>query len=186
MTNGTNNSDDEQNLIKQVFKGLMHEEKHDKFKYEHNISRYLHDFLIIAILTLVVIFIARHYDLMEMITEFTHHHEDWELDEFLAVMLFWALSFAVFSYRRAKELRKSQKVLIDANIDLIDAMAEIKKLKGIIPICASCKKVRDDGGYWQQVEMYIKDHSDAEFSHGICPDCARELYPDIKLDESAT
>ncbi len=45
------------------------------------------------------------------------------------------------------------------------------------PICASCKKIRDDQGYWQQVEVYIRDHSDAEFSHGICPDCMAELYP---------
>jgi PAS domain S-box-containing protein len=58
------------------------------------------------------------------------------------------------------------------------AMAEIRQLSGLIPICASCKKIRDDDGFWHQVEEYISRHSLAEFSHGICPECVRTLYPD--------
>jgi Response regulator containing CheY-like receiver, AAA-type ATPase, and DNA-binding domains len=54
---------------------------------------------------------------------------------------------------------------------------EIKKLRGILPICASCKKIRDDKGYWTKVEVYISDHSGTEFSHGLCPECAEKLYP---------
>ncbi|MCK5228541.1 MAG: PAS domain S-box protein [Desulfobulbaceae bacterium] len=54
---------------------------------------------------------------------------------------------------------------------------EIKVLKGFLPICASCKKIRDDKGYWTQIESYIREHSEAEFSHGICPECAQKLYP---------
>ncbi|NTV42810.1 MAG: sensor with HAMP domain protein, partial [Syntrophobacteraceae bacterium] len=49
---------------------------------------------------------------------------------------------------------------------------------GLLPICAACKRIRDDNGYWQQIEAYIRDHSQAEFSHAICPECARRLYPD--------
>lgn len=60
------------------------------------------------------------------------------------------------------------------------AMKRVKTLSGLLPICASCKKVRDDRGYWKQIESYIRDHSDATFSHGICPECARKLYPDLK------
>ncbi|RMG74162.1 MAG: response regulator [Nitrospirae bacterium] len=60
---------------------------------------------------------------------------------------------------------------------LQEAMKEIKTLSGLIPICASCKKIRDDSGYWKQVEQYIEEHSQAEFSHGLCPDCAKKLYP---------
>jgi len=59
------------------------------------------------------------------------------------------------------------------------ALAEIKELKGLLPICSSCKKIRDDSGYWTQIESYISAHSNAEFTHGICPDCARKLYPEI-------
>ena len=68
---------------------------------------------------------------------------------------------------------------------LKESLDEIKRLRGIIPICSSCKKVRNDSGYWQQVEEYIRDHSEANFSHGICPDCARELYPDMFKENEA-
>ena len=62
-------------------------------------------------------------------------------------------------------------------VNLKSALAEVKQLKGIIPICAHCKKVKDDDGYWEQVEAYIRDHSEASFSHGLCPECMVELYP---------
>ena len=55
---------------------------------------------------------------------------------------------------------------------------EINTLRGILPICSSCKKIRNDEGYWQQIESYIHEHSDTQFTHGICPDCAKKLYPD--------
>jgi hypothetical protein len=63
--------------------------------------------------------------------------------------------------------------------ELREAMSEVKILSGFLPICASCKKIRDDKGYWNQIESYIRDHSEAEFSHGICPDCAEKLYPEL-------
>jgi PleD family two-component response regulator len=69
--------------------------------------------------------------------------------------------------------------LLARAIELEDAMAKIKILSGIIPICSSCKKIRDDAGYWQQVEEYISKNSEAVFSHGICNDCVRKLYPDF-------
>jgi hypothetical protein len=62
--------------------------------------------------------------------------------------------------------------------ELTEALGNIKTLKGLLPICASCKKIRDDHGYWQKVESYISDHTQAEFTHGICPDCLRRLYPE--------
>lgn len=64
-------------------------------------------------------------------------------------------------------------------LELQDALSKVKTLKGLLPICASCKKIRNDQGYWTSVEAYILQHSDAEFTHGICPDCARTLYPDF-------
>jgi CheY-like chemotaxis protein len=65
--------------------------------------------------------------------------------------------------------------------ELGQALEQIKILSGIIPICAGCKKIRDDAGYWQQVEMYISKHSEAKFTHGICPECEKRLY--AELDE---
>ncbi len=67
--------------------------------------------------------------------------------------------------------------------ELQETLAEVKTLKGFIPICASCRKIRDDAGYWDQIESYVTRHSGAQFSHGICPDCAKRLYPGL-LDES--
>ncbi|MCG2750341.1 MAG: FIST C-terminal domain-containing protein [Desulfobacteraceae bacterium] len=69
--------------------------------------------------------------------------------------------------------------LAQANTALKKQIEEIKMLRGILPICSSCKKIRDDKGYWNQLEKYIHDHSDATFTHGICPDCARRLYPEF-------
>jgi two-component system, OmpR family, response regulator VanR len=73
--------------------------------------------------------------------------------------------------QKARELEKTVK-------DLKSANETIKTLKGFIPICAMCKKVRDDQGYWQQIELYIRDHSEADFSHGYCPECMEKLYPE--------
>jgi len=63
--------------------------------------------------------------------------------------------------------------------ELRDALSRVKLLSGLLPICASCKKIRDDKGYWNQIESYIRDHSEAHFSHGICPECARKEYPEL-------
>lgn len=64
---------------------------------------------------------------------------------------------------------------------LINAMEEIKILSGLLPICSSCKKIRDDKGYWNQIEDFIQKHSEAKFSHGICKECVKELYPDLDV-----
>jgi PAS domain S-box-containing protein len=61
------------------------------------------------------------------------------------------------------------------------AEAELKKLRGLLPICSSCKKIRDDAGYWQVVEVYVRDHLDIDFSHGLCPDCLPRYFPDRAL-----
>lgn len=60
--------------------------------------------------------------------------------------------------------------------ELKDALAQVKKLSGLVPICSKCKKIRDDKGYWDFLESYIEKHSEASFSHGICPDCSDEIY----------
>ena len=76
--------------------------------------------------------------------------------------------------------RKTAEVALEEKHDrLLKAMKDIKTLSGLIPICASCKKIRDDNGYWNQLERYIQQHSDAQFSHGICPDCEKKLYPSL-------
>lgn len=79
-----------------------------------------------------------------------------------------AIEIALYKYKMDKELKAARR--------------EIKVLNGLLPICASCKKIRDDKGYWSQLEVYIKEHSDTEFTHGYCPDCAKELLESAKME----
>ncbi len=66
--------------------------------------------------------------------------------------------------------------------DLKEALAKVKALSGLLPICAACKGIRNDKGYWMKIEAYLKAHSSAEFTHSICPDCAKRLYPELYND----
>ena len=70
--------------------------------------------------------------------------------------------------------------------ELREKEKEVKILRGFLPICASCKEIRDDQGYWHKVESYIRDHSEAEFTHSICPKCMKKLYPEFCKDENNT
>ena len=79
-----------------------------------------------------------------------------------------------------RKLRESE--LRRTNEELQQALREVKVLRGLIPICASCNKIRNDGGFWQQIEEYIGEHSEAEFSHGICQPCLKKLYPGVYQD----
>lgn len=80
-----------------------------------------------------------------------------------------------YAIERKRIMNEKQQVIAE----LQAALAKVKVLSGFLPICCSCKKIRDDKGYWQQIESYIKSHSEAEFSHGICPECSMKLYPEI-------
>ncbi len=82
--------------------------------------------------------------------------------------------------RRAAEAEKEGLIT-----ELRGALDEVRTLQGLIPICSGCHQIRDDAGFWQQLECYLEDHSDARFSHGLCPACARRLYPDFVDDAGA-
>ena len=89
-----------------------------------------------------------------------------------------AIEIALYRYSAEKERRQLIR-------ELQQALAEVKKLSGLLPICASCKKIRNDQGYWSQVEAYIEEHSEAEFTHSVCPDCAKVLYPGYQTGKTA-
>jgi two-component system OmpR family sensor kinase len=79
--------------------------------------------------------------------------------------------------------KKTEAALEGERRQLAQALEEVRTLRGILPICANCKNIRDDKGYWSQVEKYISDHTEARFSHGICPDCMAKFYPDYLSKE---
>lgn len=87
-----------------------------------------------------------------------------------------AIRIAMARFKDLMELRR-------LNAELQAALAQVKTLRGLLPICANCKKIRNDEGYWQDVAVYIQAHSEAEFTHGICPECARKLYPEFYNDD---
>jgi hypothetical protein len=95
----------------------------------------------------------------------------------LAYLGIWALALLGFSLGM-KRLRKERERIEEMAVQLQKAIFEIKTLSGLLPICASCKKIRDDRGYWNQIESYISEHSEAGFTHSLCPDCLEQLYGD--------
>lgn len=119
---------------------------------------------------------------IEPLLAISHRHITWV---FLVHILLWFIGIGLFiqaAYRlqtsehKRRQVEQEREKLIS---DLRDNLANIKTLHGLIPICASCKKIRDDKGYWHQVEVYVSEHSEADFSHSICEECARKLYPEI-------
>jgi hypothetical protein len=90
---------------------------------------------------------------------------------------------SALTLKNEMDCRKSREAeLCRINEELQRALSEVKVLRGLIPICASCKKIRNDGGFWQQLEEYIGEHSEAEFSHGLCQPCLKKLYPGVYQD----
>ena len=90
---------------------------------------------------------------------------------------------AFIAFFTVRHVWNVEKALMQEKNELQKALSELKTLSGLLPICASCKKIRDDNGYWNQIEAYIRDRSEAEFSHSICPECAEKLYSDLdKVD----
>lgn len=82
---------------------------------------------------------------------------------------------ALYDITARKQAEEERERLI---AELQTTLAQVRTLRGLLPICSSCKKIRDDRGYWTQVEVYVRDHSEAEFSHSVCPECTQKLYPD--------
>jgi hypothetical protein len=97
----------------------------------------------------------------------------------VTVLIGFLISWHLNRIRREQYLTLVEEQRTKAELE--KALLEVRELQGLIPICANCKSIRDDQGYWKSVEAYISDHSKAIFSHGICPTCATKLYPGIKI-----
>jgi hypothetical protein len=108
------------------------------------------------------------------------------LNSFSVSMLPWSLAFIILNALIGLfggTIMQANAEKSKAIADLQEALAKVQILSGFLPICSSCKKVRDDRGYWNQIEAYISEHSEAEFSHGICPECAGIMYSDIYIKD---
>jgi|WetSurMetagenome_2_1015567.scaffolds.fasta_scaffold507843_1 hypothetical protein len=114
-----------------------------------------------SILCVILVFISI-FDVTEIISTYLEGLGFQGLDELLVMSTVTAFGGAVFAIRRLRDLRK--------------AIEQTRILEGLLPICASCKKIRDDKGYWSQLEHYISEHAGITFSHGLCPDCAAKAF----------
>jgi len=94
---------------------------------------------------------------------------------------YWGKKAACTIVRDLTERKRSEREREELIHELQEALANVKTLRGLVPICANCKKIRDDKGYWQQVETYVRDHSEAIFSHGLCPECIKDLFPNTTV-----
>jgi hypothetical protein len=145
----------------------------------------LPELLVILGLCVVVFLLSSRYDMMEDFVALSHRYEHLDLDEIATVSIFLVFALLFFAVRRWREARKSEKVAVERSEELEKALSEVRRLRGLITICSVCKRVRNDDGFWQQIEVYIRDHSEAEFSHGICRDCAKKLYPEFEDDQQS-
>ncbi len=157
----------------------------DNKKIRTTTSLYV-ELLVIFFFGVVLYFLSHKYNLFEMFYAISRQHQNWQLDELLSVSIYAVIVLLIFSIFRLIDITISNKILLRQTTKLRKALSEIKQLRGIIPICASCKKIKDDQGHWQRVEAYLHEHADAEFSHGFCPECLKKLYPEIHGVEQDT
>ncbi len=120
------------------------------------------DLIALLIICILLFALASIFHAFERFAEFHQKHGVGPIDDLIIAFAVFALALGVFSLRRWTELRR--------------ALANIATLQGLIPICASCNKIRDDVGYWNRLEFYIETHSEAELFHTICPMCLKKLY----------
>lgn len=120
-----------------------------------------------------------HHDFLEEMYTFSRNHEGQQIDELFATGVFLSLLLLVYSVRRVIDLYHHAQTLERKNDELSRALAEVHRLRGLLPICAGCKKVRDDQGYWQEVDQYLAKQHDVRVTHGLCPDCLEKYYPGL-------
>ncbi len=123
-----------------------------------------------------------------------HQVQHATLDFMVGLLYLAATTFLIFMLMKSQEQRiallQSKLEIAEESLEsrvelrtaeLEESFGSLKRLKGIIPICANCKDIRNSGGQWEKIEAYIQERSDAEFSHGLCPDCDKELYGDRRM-----
>jgi len=126
-----------------------------------------------AIFSIPVIYLTAHADEMTLERAKLTEPAGYIVKPFRKRDLFIAIEFALYKSRAEAE----RLTLVQ---ELQDARSRIRTLSGMLPICASCKKIRDDKGYWNQIEKYITEHTETLFSHGLCPDCVKKAYEELE------
>lgn len=143
-----------------------------------NISKTTIDIAIIAVISVFSFIFFGSFDVLEKIVEFSSEYEHYEIDEIISTCIVLVFCLVWFSFRRWREIVEKNYIIVQRNKELQNAFNEIKQLKGILPLCSFCHKIRDDSGYWEQVDIYLQKHSEADISHSVCPECIKKKYPE--------
>jgi len=154
-------------------------------------SRSLRDLVVLILIVLITLAASLWFDPFSRAVAWVYRHDNWKLDELLTLSITLTCGLAWYSWRRWNEMVEEKRERTKADEEtvaltrlLYDALAELRTLHGLLKICESCKRVRDETGYWIPLEAYIESNSKARFFQGMCPDCARRVYRSRELDES--
>ncbi len=146
-------------------------------------SKSFQDVVVITILAVLVFAFSAAFDIFNAIIGWVYRHDTWQLDELFSVSVFLVVAMGVYAWRRNRELtdeiRRRERVEAEkAQLipELESALADVHTLKKLLPFCTSCRRVREDSGYWNQVEEYMVSHFSTKLDDGLCPDCARRFY----------
>ncbi len=146
-------------------------------------SRAVREGVALVLVAVVIYLAAAHYDVVNRLSQWFIAHEDLQVDELAVVAVYLVAAAAVFIWRRRSELleqiRERERVESEKNAlvpALERALREVQTLSSLLPVCAWCKRIRDDDGSWSQVDAYISRHTNIAVTHGICPECAEKLH----------
>lgn len=138
-------------------------------------SRASRDGIVLLIGSLVAAAILVKLDAFEQFAAWSRRYERWQIDELLVLGAVGSVATSIFAWRRWQDSRRE----LAAALRLEEGL---KRLEGLLPICSFCKRIRNGGGAWVDVEGYIMERADVHFSHGVCPPCAEHHYPDFRAD----
>jgi hypothetical protein len=143
--------------------------------------RALREVFVLVMIAVVVFAVSAVFDIFNMIISWIYRHETWQLDEIFTVTIYLVLAIAVYAFRRYNELVVQIRLREEAERErerlipeLESARADIQRLRILLPICYSCKKIRGDSGYWEEAETYVEVELNTKIAHGLCPDCAKK------------
>ncbi len=141
------------------------------------------DILIIALLAILLFAVSVRFDLFTGFLNWILQHDTWEFHELFTLAPFLIAAFAVYAWRRNRELteqiRRRERAEAEKAIlipELESARADVSKLKKLLPACSRCRKIRDSSGYWLHIDQYMEVHFQTRLDGGLCPDCARAIY----------
>ncbi len=141
-------------------------------------EKYKQEIIIIFIVSILSFCFFSKYDVLEKTVKLSSEYENFEIDEIMSSAIVTLFCITLFSLRRVRDLKTAIHLANKSNKDINSASDKTWELKGILPFCTFCKKIRNDSGDWEEVDIYIGKHSKANISHSICTDCIKQHYPD--------